>query len=367
MAVKATELAGLIASTINDLPKQVFDVLWDNQDYEACRIYQQERFVIDGGEQIERKVMLDNTGNAKYRRYYETDDPAVEDHMGTIKVPWTRLSTNYSWDDLEILHQMNSVKGFIRVMKQRRIDGLWALADLIEDRFWKTPTDADDDLYPYGIPYFINMVDADSTTGGFVGKTIRFQDGTTGTTCANLSANTHAMWRNFADVYTDINREFMKKVRMMFMKTRFKAPLFINDPSNKRAMQKRFYCDYDLINDLMDYVDAADDNHKGKDALHNMVIGDGDLVLLNRTPVIPIPQLVGDTDPETGDDTDPLYLVDFSHFQPIIHDGYWMEESEPQTDRGQHTTFTVFLDGAHQNLCTNRRKVGGVLHKALTS
>ncbi|KKK50828.1 hypothetical protein LCGC14_3121130, partial [marine sediment metagenome] len=154
MSVKLADLADLIATTINDLPKQEFEVGWDNQDYEFSRIYQQERMVIDGGTQIERKVMLDNTGNARYRRAYDTDTPTVGDVIHTIKVPWTLIGTNYSWDEFEILQQKNSAKGFIRLMKVKRIDGLWAFANLVEDRAWKTPTSATDDLYPFGVPYY---------------------------------------------------------------------------------------------------------------------------------------------------------------------------------------------------------------------
>lgn len=363
------DLLDLISLTLNDLPKQQFEVGWTHQNYHACRIYQEDRLVIDGGEQIERKVMLSNTGNARYRRYFDTDDPAVGDHMHTIRVPWTQLGTNYSWDKLEIMHQMNSTKGFIRLMKERRIDGLWDLADLIEERFWKTPTNATDDLYPYGVPYFIAMVDADDTqtTPAFVGQTIRYQDGTTGTSCANIDASTESKWRNLAWTYTDINAAFMKNIRLSLMYINFSAPKFVEDPSGARKSKNGFYCDFDMAAELMDYADAKDDNHSGKDVLGKMIVDDGTNVLINRVPVTPIPQLNGNTDPETGDDTDPLYYIDFTYFQPVVHDGYWMEESEPMTDRGQHTTFSVFLDGAHQNLCTNRRQVGFVAHKALTS
>lgn len=361
------ELKDLLCLTLNDLPKQEFEVLWDNQDYEGCRIYQEDRYVIDGGAQIERKVMLSHTGNARYRKYYDTDDPTVGDNMATITVPWCRLGTHYSWDDLEILHQMNSTKGFIRLMQERRIDGLWSLADLIEDRFFKTPTNKNDKLYPFGVPYYLCIADKDTSVDGFVGKTIRFQDGTTDTVCAGLDAETETKWRNYALMYTDINNAFLKKLRLAFLYTRFKAPLFINDPSNKRAAQKRWYSDYQMVADLMDYADMKDDNHSGKEVLGKMVVDDGANVLVNRMPVVPIPQLEGVVDPETNDPYSPLYCVDFSYFIPVIHDGYWMREGSPQTDRGQHTTFTVFLDGAHQNLCTNRRRCGFVAHKQVTA
>jgi hypothetical protein len=39
-----------------------------------------------------------------------------------------------------------------------------------------------------------------------------------------------------------------------------------------------------------------------------------------------------------------------------------MEESKPMTDRLQHTTVTVYLDGSHNNLCLNRRTAGFVVH-----
>ena len=53
--VKQQDLVDLIAVTLNNLPKQEFEVQWDNQDYEFCRIFQKERMVVDGGPMIERK------------------------------------------------------------------------------------------------------------------------------------------------------------------------------------------------------------------------------------------------------------------------------------------------------------------------
>ena len=360
MGVKNADLADLIATTINDLPNQTFDVGWDNQDYEFCRIYQQERMVIDGGTQIERKVMLDNTGNARYRRNFDTDSPTVGDVIHTIKVPWTKIGTNYSWEHFEILQQKNSAKGFISLMKVRRVDGLWALANLIEDRAWKTPTNVSDDLYPNGVPFYMNVKNAAgsvNSSSGFVGATIDYQDGSTGTLCAGIDAASETKWRNYAALYSDVNNTLLRSFRLAFMYTKFKAPLFVKDPSDKRSGAKRVYTDFDTVARLQDLADQRDDNHKGKDILGNIKMDDTGLVFVNRLPVVPIPQL-------NGAAYSPMYCLDFAKFVPYVHDGYWMEEGEPMTDRGQHTTFTVFLDGAHNNLCLNRREAGFVLHKA---
>lgn len=361
MGVKNSDLADLITLTINDLPKQEFEVGWDNQDYEACRIYQNERMVFDGGTQIERKIMLDNSGNARYRRAYDTDNPTVGDVMHTIKVPWSRIGSNYSWDDFELIQNKNNAKGFINLMKVRRVDGLWALADLIEERFWKTPESSTDDLYPYGVPYYITMFSADSTintsSGAFNGIFIKYQDGTYDSTCANIDSNTEAKWRNWTAVYTSIDNAFLKAFRLAFMYTNFKAPLIINDPQNKRSAAKRIYTDFDTTAQLMDLADQKDDNHTGKDIMSNLKMDDTGLCYVNRLPVVPINQL-------NGAAFTPIYCIDFAKFIPYVHEGYWMKESEPETDRGQHTTFTVYLDGAHNNLCLNKRTAGFVLHKA---
>jgi len=367
MGVKNADLADLIATTLPQLPKQVFEVAWDNQDYEFTRIYQTERMEVDGGTTIDRRIMLDDNGNASYTRLYGTDSPTVSQHMHKISVPWTQITTNYSWDRLEILRNKNSAVGFIRLLESKRIAGLWSLAKLIEERAWKAPQDASDDLYPYGVPYYLNMVDADSTTGGFVGKTIRYQDGTTGTTCAGLDANTEPRWRSYADLYTSVNADLLKTFRKAISTTRFRPPMIVKDPSDPRVAAKRAYCDLDTNIALQELADKRDDNHSGKDLMGNIKIDDAAQVYINRIPVIWIPQLNGFADPVTSDEVAPIYCVDFSKFIPVVHSGYWMHEDDPMNDRGQHTTFTVFLDGAHNNLCINRRETGFVLHTAITS
>jgi len=355
MSVKNSQLTDLIASTLDDFPSQEFEVMWDNEDYEFCRIYQKESIQIDGGPNIQRRVMLDPTGNASYRRNFDTDAPQVGSVLHSITVPWTQIGTNYSWDKFEIKRNKNSAKGFINLLKVRRIDGLWDLANLIEERAWKTPTSATDDLYPYGVPYYINMANAAVTTDGMVGQTIRYQDGTTGTACAGIDASTEAKWRNWCSIYTDIDNAFLDQFRKAFIKTRFKAPLSITDPGKVRNAQKRIYADSDTCVKLQSLADARDDNHSGKDLMGSIKMDDGGLVYINRLPVIYIPQLEGVT-------YTPIYCVDFKYFVPFTHEGYWMEESEAMNDRGQHNVYTVFLDGAHNNLCTNRRRVGFVMH-----
>lgn len=361
MGVRNADLIDLLATTLADLPKQEFDVAWDNQEYEFCRIYQKDRIQIDGGTQIERNVMLDHTGNARYRRLYDTDEPSVGDTQHKITVPWSQIGTNYSWDKLEILRNRNSEKGFVDLLKSRRIDGLWALAQLIETKAWETPASSTDDLYPYGVPYYLTPYTDNSGTvntgEGFNGKFIKFLDDTYSSVCAGIDANTEAKWRNYTGLYTKVDAAMLKVFRKAFLLTRFKAPLFINDPSKGYSNTKRIYCDADTSVALQDLMDQKDDNHRPSEMFGGIMVAVDGAVFINKLPVVYIPELIGAA-------LSPIYCVNYNKFVPFVQDGFWMEESEPMTDRRQHTTLTVFLDGAHNNLCTNRREAGFVLHKA---
>jgi len=364
------DLIDLIATTLPQLPEQYFEVMWTNNDYEACRIYQRDRMEVDGGTSIKRKVMFNNTGNARYRRLFDTDDPAVSDVMVEIDVPWTQIGTHYSWDILE-LKRNQGARGFIRLLETRRIDGLWSLADLIEERFWKTPDSSTDDLHPYGVPYYINMCQPGTTGGGWNGLEVVFGDRSTSATCAGISTTIETKWRNYAATYTAVNNALLESFRTAFMKTKFKAPLILNDPAQARNAAKRVYANCETVVKLQVLADARDDFHRGKDVLGNIRIDDSATVYLNRLPVIYISELdgavVAHEDASTATiEPDPIYCVDFEKFIPYVQDGYWMEETEPISGGvTQHTTFTVFLDGSHNNLCVNRRKAGFVIHKPI--
>ena len=367
MAVKNAQLADLIATTLEDLPKQEIEIMWDHPEYEFSRIYQNERMEIESGTAISRRVMLDHTGAARYRRLYDTDEPTVNDVVQTITVPWVQIGTEYSWDRREILRNRQPA-AFVDMVKTRRYDGLWSLANLIEERAWKTPTSASDDLYPYGVPYYLNMLNADTTGAGFSGQTIRYQDGSTGTSCAGLDASTFANWRNYAATYTQINANFIDTYRIAFLRTRFKAPINVQDPSSETANSKRIYTGFQAMSEIMRLADSKDDNHTGKDIMSNVRMNDDGLAMINRLPVVyPGEELDGVTDPVTGTTTDPIYTVDFAFFKPVVMADDWMHEEEPMTDRRQHTAYTIFLDGSHNNLCTNRRRAGFVMHKPIVT
>lgn len=357
MGVDNEFLKDLLATTLKDLPKGEFEIMWDSQNYEFCQIYQKHRRQIDGGTSITRNVMLDRVGNAKYRRLYDVDQPSVENVQKTIDIPWTQLGTDYSWDVVELLRQKSSTKGFISLIESRRAERMWDLSELIEERGWLTPTNASDRLYPYGIPYYINKAATGVTTDGFQGQIIRYQDSSTGTVCAGIDAAVEDKWRNYAGVYTAYDTALLKKIRSAIRRTRFRpSPIAIKPGKDGVGSPIKFYAGDDTCTELENLADTRDDNNTPDDLMGKVKHSFDGAVMINRIPLVYIPHLDTDTH-------DPIYCVDWTKLQPVVQDGYWMEESpKPFQDRGQHTTLTVFLDGSHNNLCINRRTAGFVLH-----
>ena len=369
MGVDNAALADLIATTLQDLPKGEFEIMWDSQNYEMCQIYQAHRRQVDGGSSITRNVVLDRTGTARYRKLFDTDTPSVENIQHTINVPWTQIGTNYSWEVLELLRQKSSAKGFISLIKSRRAERMWDLAELIEDRGWLTPTSATDTTFPFGIPYYVNYGGNGVTAGGFVGQTIRYQGGTTGTIAAGIDAAVEPKWRNYVDFYTKVDNALLRKLRSAVRRTRFRpAPFAIKPGMDKVGSPIKLYAGDALCTELEDLADKRDDNNSPQDLAGKMLHNHDGTTHFNRMPIVYIPQLdsVSVTDGAGASfSPNPLYCVDWTKIQPIVQDGYWMEESKPMNDRLQHTTLTTYLDGSHQNLCINRRTAGFLLHVAI--
>lgn len=357
MGVAMADHLDLLRTTLKDLPKNRFEVMWTYQRYEFNRVFDEKKLTVDGGTSVKRNVVLDHTGQAKFRQMFDTDAVNVANVHKEIDVPWTQLSTQYAWDEVELLTQMNSTKGYISLIKTRVNDSLWAWADLIEERGWQTPTSATDNLYPYGIPYYLNRLNTGVTTGGFSGQTITYGDGSTGTTCAGIDASSQSKWRNWADVYTTVDNSLLKKFRKAFRNTRFFPPRFINNPGQDAEVDRLIYTEGDVYDSLCDLLDKRDDRNTPVDLMGGVRVrtNENGVPFVNGHPIVYVPYLDNDSYGE-------IYAVDWAKIRTVVQDGYWMKEKDPMQSPTQHTVAVVYIDGRCCILCLNRRTAGFVLH-----
>jgi len=368
MSYTYDQLSGLVGTVHTKYPKQELTVTWDDHNFEAARIFNQESIKKQGGTTITGKAVLSPTGNARYVGYYEVDELSQGETIHEYTMPWARVTTNWSWDEFEILQNKSNPEGFIDLAKVKEMQAMWELAQLFELALWQAPTSSSDDKYPRGVPYYIRMLTKDTTTAGFVGKTIRYRNASTGTDCSGIDANVYSQWANWGDLYTAVNNDLITKLRKAMLYSGFKAPLGANQFEVRKAAKKRIYTGFTNKVDMFDYLDAKDDLHQTKESFGRMVVTEGTDMLINGLDVMSIDSLEGATDPETGSTTDPWYCIDFAHFMPVVYSGYWMNVKGPvHGGTKQHTVFTMFKDGAHNVLCDNPRQAGFVIHKAITS
>jgi hypothetical protein len=238
------------------------------------------------------------------------------------------------------------------MLKSRRIDATVDLANLLEDAGWSTPTNSSDDLLPRGIPYWLNKLNAStSSTGAFSGQTIRYRDATTSTTKGGIDGSTtaNARWRNYAFTYTGIDSQFVKNMRRAFHATKFVSPMIAKDLSDGPKSKFKLYMNLNTLVEYEDLVTKQNDNNGADlDPYHGNTS-------FRKVPIIYAPPLDADIDGA-------VYGVNHNKFFPIVLTGDWLRENEPMFDVEQHNVMTTFIDCSYQYFCNNVRLGGFVGH-----
>lgn len=357
VGISNSDLIDLQKTTLENLPDMEFEVALTYQEYNVInRWFQGNKKQIESGTQIKRNIVLDTTGNAKHVRLYQKTPINVGDTQTQLTAPWVQVQTHYSIERREALRNRAPAR-YIDLLKSRRIDATVDLANLLELRAWSTPNSSSDDLNPRGLPFWMSKCAAStSSAGGFDGKTIRYGDGTTGTDKAGIDANlaANAKWRNWCATYDSVNSDFVKRMRKAFHATRFVSPVIASDLKKGTASNYKIYMN---LNTLVEYEDLAT---KANDNLGSDLDKFHGNTTFRRTEILYTPQLDADVD-------DPVYAVNHNKFYPVVLDGDWMRESDPQTDVEQHNVITTFIDGSYQFLSVNVREGGFILHKVTTT
>lgn len=347
-----TALVDLTRTTTNNLPTMNFEVALENQVYVVVnKWFTEDKIDVDSGIQIQRNIVLDPQGNARHVRLYQRTAINVPEGQVQITAPWVQAQTFWSIERREALRNRKPSM-FIPLIKSRRVSAAVDYANLLERRAWQTPEDSNDDLNPQGLPYWLNKVNASVTsTGDFIGQTIRFN--TTGTTTTkggidgSLAAN--ANWRNWAFTYTTINEDFIKRMREAFHATNFQSPVSAKDLEQGPRSNFRIYMGREVLVEYETLTTRSNDN-LGRD-LHPF----HDNTTFKNVPVVHAPRINNGNDSE-----DPVFGVNHMKFFPITLEGDWMRETEPMTDVEQHNVITTFLEGSYQFFCNNVREAGFV-------
>ncbi len=362
VGIANSDLVDLTRTTQKNLPDLEFETALEYQKYPVCNImFAKDKRQVESGTSIQRNIILDTSGNARHVRLYQKTSINVANVQNLITAPWVQAQTHYSIERREALRNREPAK-FVELIKSRRIDGKLDLADLFEETGWESPANANDDLHPYGIPYWISHLDnSESSAGAFSGDTVRYTGGTTSTTKGGIDGSTKTKWANWAATYTAINADFVKRLRKAFHATSFTSPITVDDLKGGYASNFRLYMNLDTLTEYEDLVTNQNDNlGKDLDPFHGMTT-------FRRVPIIYTPQLDSYSPGNSSTTSDPVYGLNHEKFFPIVQEGDWMREEDPMSDVEQHNVITTFIDSSYQFFCKNVRQGGFVLHKLLAA
>lgn len=330
----ADQIDDLVQETLEDLGRdELIQLAQEQPDYPTyTQIFKKERKTFSGGIGIRRTMMTRFSGAAKTVGLYEVDDVAVINLLKKLNIDWRHATTNWGYEHREML--MNTGEARINnIIKPRRAAAVGSLVELIEELMWSAPA-VDNDLDPYGIPYWIVKNSSTGFNGGYPGSH---------TTIGGVNLTNVPNFKNYTAAYTNVTKaDLIKKMRTAHRKVGFKTPVDIKG-FRSFAERYRYYMNETTLSNLEDVGEAQNEN-LGRD----IASMDGSIVF-KRHPLIWVPQLDSDT-------SNPIYQINHDTFHTVALKGDWMRESGPIKSAKQHNVREVHIDVTFNTLCIDRRR-----------
>jgi hypothetical protein len=358
MGLSPEAISDLIQSTLPSLPvRGEMEAALSKQRYSFIDyILKPHRRKRQSGTSVSLRVQLSQSGLARMVQLYEPTDNVVTDNISEIKAHWCFSQRKIHWERHEFQMNMGRAQ-IVDLLMSRRLDAARDMADLIEDQAWGVPDDATDDRNAFGVPYWINPMDAgtEAYEPDFVGQTVRYADDSTATVVGSIdkALAENVNWRNLAATYNRFNLSAIEQLSLMIEKLRFYPPAEVRKHiSGYTEPTYGIYSDQNIFTQYRAMVNSGGDDRNGDLAPY------AGSIAYQRIPWHPTPAL-------NNDPIEPIYLLDHSKFFPVVNE--WMAESDPIRGRDQPNVWTVAIDCWFQFVCANCRAGGAVLHKPIAA
>jgi len=338
MALTPDQIDDFVTTTLSHFKRNKWtDLSLEHQEYVSGRLHREHKVVESGGKDISFRIKTKNTGNARNTGLFAQDVTRVDDVMTSATVPWSKQTTNFSYDVDEPLFQSDR-ETIIRELQIREHDAMSDLAELMEENLWSAPTGTTD-TRPMGIPFWIQK-DATTTVGGAFngGNPTGFAAG-----AAGVDSATYPRWKNWTFGYTNVTTDdLVKKMKKALVFTNFMAPV----PHPELGYGNSDYYIYTTyaVQEPLERLAETRNDKLGSDVARYM-----DKVTVGGTPLMWVPYL------EANDSTDPVYGVNYKVFRPFVKKGADMRRNKPKPAARQHSVREVHIDHWMNYICYDRR------------
>ena len=339
--LQAESIADLVALTLKDLGKMKWtEIATDIQEHVAMkRLIRKEKVGFSSGQQLQWNLQVDHNNQARNVGLYEVDSVNVSDQAVQPTLAWRHTTTNYAYDEREIAMNAEPAR-IVDLLKFRRSGAMISLAERMETNFWSLPDDANDNLKPHGVPYWINYNATDGFTGG-----AQF-----GSTVAGINPSTYTRWKNYWATYTNVTKDdLMTKWRKASRQTNFVSP--DEHPDYNTGNRYGYYTTDTVIGKLEELLEAQNDN------LGNDLASKDGHTLFKKNPVTWAPKL----DTAAASSSDPIYGINWGVFRPIFLKGEYLKEIGPKYSPKQHRLQEVHVDCTLNFICYDRRRLFGLV------
>jgi len=353
MSIKDSDIEDLLTTTHYNEPKgKITDISQDLQRFVVMSwLFTKNGGLIvkKSGVGIKETLMINYGGESRWIGEYDEDVIMVGDHLTKMQLNWCLLTDNLAYSRGEILENRGEDR-INNVIKPRRRALQLRIAKSMENTFFDAP-DADDDLSPWGLMYWIVKNPSTGFHGGYPPGGF--------TRIGNINLTKAPNFKNYTGTYTAVSKtDLIAKMRKAHRKTGWVAPKTMKDFEGDIGNRRVILVNEETV-DALEMVGEAQNENLGRDMApmtgdrvstrkRDTLFVDGEITF-KKHPIVWVPKVDEDT-------TNPVYMLDKATMKALTLKGDNMREGDFKALHGsQHRVFASHVDHKCQYMCTNRR------------
>lgn len=352
--VATDSILDLVKSTLVEEPRMKFAETMGQTDYPLIRIFFEDaREKISSGRGLQWNLRLRTNGSFKFVRMFQTTANNWVNVMGKAFANWAMQEAKIFFD--ERMDEFNSgqpeqlydlIESQESAMYEDQVAG-------IDQALAVAPNNAADDLAYLGLPYWLPPLGTgvSAPTGGFLGTTAYFRDGSSTSLIGGLDASDplNERHKSYAHTYNGrVDASFYEALRRCFTRTDFKMLDQLKGKTRRGSGQRYVLAGHDLSDQIEKYANAHDP--QGNDPMRLKL----DAITIRGVKPIRVP--VFDALWPTS-----VFGCYTKHLYGCVHKTRWMKRRT--FTHGENPNLIISqVDSTSQLICDDRQKAGFHLH-----
>jgi len=341
--IQGQDIHDLVLGTLKRMDKLKFRQIATkiNQYQMLPHWFKKNRMTFESGVSIRKHIMVRTNNAAKHVGLYEPDAINTGDVMDYMQVNWVHATTNWVYDERELLMNRGYERIF-NILQPLRLGAMIDMANILEEGAWRLP-DPGDRKMPFGIPYWITPNKERGFNGmnpeGYADK-------------GGLDARKYTGWRNWTDSYKNFSRaDLITKMRSAYRNTQWKAPVTVPGLQETRS-DYTIYTNENTLAELEKLGENQNEN-LGRDLAGYM-----DTISFKGAPIRYVRIMDDRKD-------NPIYMINHGAFSPFVHRDMYLRETKPSNNNLGHNVFAIHVDLSYNFLCVDPKTCSLLIQDAV--